>query len=171
MAYYKNKLNETNQFYEMFLIEQKLINDDYGMVQPRVPDEIMEIGNVKIYAHSTLINPDAEEGHDFEYDTKFSYYLKSNNTYAPVNLEECFNSKQDALLKIISNKINEILKNPDELDPCGMVKQSVKLPIRLNDLKFFVDQNQCCFQFAETSLCGGETEICFTNEEMLQYLK
>lgn len=168
---YRNNLTATSQFYEMFLIEQGFISNDYGVAQPITPDGIYEIGNLKIYTSSELFNPEAEMGHEFVYKTTSCFYQLRGNTYQQVKLEECFNSKKNEILEVITNKIIEILKNPDELDPCGLVAQKVKFPIVFVNLLFFVDGDQYCFQFVETSLCGGETQISFSKEEILKYLK
>jgi FtsZ-binding cell division protein ZapB len=171
--YYKNKINTTNQFYDMFLYEQGIISHSYGVSMPIAEDGIYEIGNLKIFTNSILLNPESQEGHDFFYKTSSRYYLLQDNAYLPVELEDCFNSKRNEILSIITKVIKEILENEDELDPCSLVKKHVKLPIHFENLLFYADINeeQYCFQFAESSLCGGTTEVCFSKDEILQYLK
>lgn len=170
--FYKNRLNATNQFYEIFLIEQGFMPNDYGVSRPVTPDGIKDIGNLKIFTRSKLLNPEAEMGHEFEYKTTSSFYLLRDNAYQLVKLEDCFNSKKNEILVVITNKIKEILKNPDDLDPCEVVKETVKFPLDFENLLFYVnEEDRYCFQFAEQSLCGGETGISFSKEEILQYLK
>jgi outer membrane murein-binding lipoprotein Lpp len=167
--YYKNKLNATNQFYEIFLIEQGFVSNDYGVARPVTDDGIKDIGNLKIFTRSKLLNPEAEMGHDFVYKTTSSFYLLRDNAYQLVKLEACFNSNE--ILVVITNKIKEILKNPDDLDPCGVVKETVKFPLDFESLLFYIAEDRYCFQFAQNSLCGGETEISFSKEEILKYLE
>jgi len=168
---YRNKLTTTSQFYEKFLIEQGLISQNDGVARPVTTDGIYDIGNLKIYTRSELLNPEEEMGHEFVYKTTSYFYQLRGNDYQQVKLEECFNSKKNEILEVITNKIKEILKNPDELDPCGLVAQKVKFPIVFANLLFFVDSDQYCFQFVESNLCGGETQISFSKEEILLYLK
>jgi hypothetical protein len=168
---YRNKLTTTSQFYEKFLIDQGLISQNDGVAQPVTTDGIFDIGNLIIYTRSELLNPEEEMGHEFVYKTTSYFYQLRGNDYQQVKLEECFNSKKNEILEVITNKIKEILKNPDELDPCGLVAQKVKFPIVFANLLFFVDGDQYCFQFVESNLCGGETQISFSKEEILKYLK
>ena len=168
---YRNKLTTTSQFYEKFLIDQGLISQNDGVAQPVTTDGIFDIGNLIIYTRSELLNPEEEMGHEFVYKTTSYFYQLRGNDYQQVKLEECFNSKKNEILEVITNKIREILKNPDELDPCGLVAQKVKFPIVFANLLFFVDGDQYCFQFVESNLCGGETQISFSKEEILKYLK
>jgi hypothetical protein len=170
--YYKNKLNATNQFYEIFLIEQGFMSNDYGVSRPVTPDGIKHIGNLKIFTRSILLNPESEMGHEFVYKTTSSFYLLRDNAYQQVKLEDCFNSRRNEILVVLTNKIKEILKNPNDLDPCEVVKNTVKFPLEFQNLLFYVnEEDRYCFQFAEPSLCGGETEISFSKAEILQYLK
>ena len=171
--YYKNKINTTNQFYDMFLYDQGVISHSYGVAMPIAEDGIYEIGNLKIFTNSILLNPEEENGHDFFYQTSSRYYLFQDTAYQPVELKDCFNSKRNEILSIITKVIKEILENEDELDPCGLVKRHVTLPIHFENLLFYADINeeQYCFQFAESTICGGTTEVCFSKDEILQYLK
>lgn len=170
--YYKNKLNATNQFYEIFLIEEGFITNEYAVSRPITDDGVKDIGNLKIFTRSKLLNPESEMGHEFAYKTTSSFYLLRDNIYQLVKLEDCFNSKKNEILVVITNKVKEILKNPNELDPCDVVKKNVKLPIDFENILFYVNgEGRYCFQFAERSLCGGETEISFSKEEILKYLK
>jgi len=169
--YYKNKLNTTNLFYEVFLIEQGFMSNSYGAARPVTSDGIKDIGNLKIFTRSKLLNPEAEMGHEFVYKTTSSFYQLRDNAYQLVKLEECFNSKKNEILAVITNKIKEILKNPEYLDPCEVIRKTVKFPLDFENLLFYIDEDRYCFQFAEASLCGGETEISFSKEEILQYLK
>ena len=168
--YYKNKLNATNQFYEIFLIEQGFVSNDYGVARPVTPDGIKDIGNLKIFTRSKLLNPEDRE-HEFMYETTSSFYLLRDKAYQRVKLEACFNSKKNKILAVVTNKIKEILKNPDYLDPCEVIRKTVKFPLDFENLLFYIDEDRYCFQFAQASLCGGETEISFSKEEILQYLK
>lgn len=179
ITYYKNKLNTTNEFYTVFLKEQGIMQNFEAVKQPMTPDGIKEIGNLTIVTRSALLNPESEFGHEYEYKTTSSFYLFRDNTYQQVKLEDCFNSNKNELLAIITNEIKEILKNPDELDPCGTIKYQVKLPLDFDNLLFFVtaaeegEAESYCFSFADNDLCGeGSTgETCFSKEQMLKYLK
>ncbi len=135
-----------------------------------------EIGHVVIlttYVHeycSGIMN--TNYGGCDEVIEKSHYYLRQSDSILPVKLEDCFNDKKNLLLQKINREISILKKENEEYD---LPQFQLTLPIKFEDLIFLHFQNESndeyCFRFGKPSLAGGATEICFTESEIMDYIK
>jgi hypothetical protein len=135
-----------------------------------------EIGNVIIltsHVHeycSGILN--TEYGHCDNLFQISHYYLKQADKISSVKLEDCFNEKKHLLLKKINQEISILKKENEEHD---LPQFQLTLPLKFENLIFLHFQNETtdeyCFRFGMPSLAGGATEICFSESEIMDYIK
>jgi len=137
-----------------------------------------EIGNLIVLTQAqTMYNGGVMDeywnGDSYEdYSTRYLFNDKGRIT--SMNLEDCFNSKKQLLLKEINSKAEKQFQSEYELvRECG---GTLKAPYSYNELEMHFYEDKFCFSYDidlwPGNLCGGpSSSVCFNKDYMIQFLK
>ena len=102
------------------------------------------------------------------------YLFNDEGRITTSNLEDCFNSKKQILLKEINLSAEKQFQSEYELvRECG---GTLKTPYSFKELEMHCNEDEFCFSYDiglwPGNLCGGpSSSVCFTKEYIRQFLK
>ena len=137
-----------------------------------------EIGNLIVLTQSETMYSGGEPNDDWNGDSYEDYstlYLfNDEGRITTSNLEDCFNSKKQILLKEINLSAEKQFQSEYELvRECG---GTLKTPYSFKELEMHCNEDEFCFSYDiglwPGNLCGGpSSSVCFTKEYIRQFLK
>ena len=137
-----------------------------------------EIGNLIVLTQSETMYSGGEPNDDWNGDSYEDYstlYLfNDEGRITTSNLEDCFNSKKQILLKEINLSAEKQFQSEYELvRECG---GTLKTTYSFKELEMHCNEDEFCFSYDiglwPGNLCGGpSSSVCFTKEYIRQFLK
>jgi hypothetical protein len=137
-----------------------------------------EIGNLIIITQSETMyyggEPNDNWNGDSYEDYSTRYLFNDKGRISTINLEDCFNSKKQLLLKEINSRAEKQFQSEyDLVRECG---GTLKTPYSYNELEMHLYEDEFCFSYDiglwPGNLCGGpSSSVCFNKDYMIQFLK